>query len=149
MSEAKSIIKRKRDSISIAKRPELRLRLEPKEQDLLAELQLEIKAPVPDVVRQALANELARIREGRNADRLDTLRSSVVGLQEQVAYQGRRVEASIEIARSIEKQILGALDELKAISTNSAIRLMGMIESQPPERRAQIERQIEEIVRRG
>ena len=149
MSEAKSIIKRKRDSISIAKRPELRLRLEPKEQDLLAELQLEIKAPVPDVVRQALTNELARIREGRNADRLDTLRSNVVGLQEQVAYQGRRVEASIEIARSIEKQILGALDELKAISTNTAIRLMGMIEAQPQERRAQIERQIEEIVRRG
>lgn len=149
MQTTKDTVKSSRNSISAAKRPELRLRMEPKEQELLAELMLLMKAPLPEVVRQSLMNELDRQRESRNADRLDTLRSNVVALQEQMAYSGRRVEASIEIARSIEKQILGAIDEVKAISTNTGIRMMAMIETMQPDRRAAMENKIEEIIRRG
>lgn len=149
MQTTKDSVKKDRKSVSAAKRPELRLRLETKEQDLLAELMLLMKAPIPEVVRQSLMNELDRQRESRSADRLDTLRSNVVALQEQMAYSGRRVEASIEIARSIEKQILGAIDEVKAISTNTGIRMMAMIETMPTDRRAAVENKIEEIIRRG
>lgn len=149
MRTIKDTDKKDRKSVSAAKRPELRLRLETKEQDLLAELMLLMKAPVPEVVRQSLLNELDRQRESRSANRLDTLRSNVVALQEQVAYSGRRVEASIEIARSIEKQILGAIEEVKEISVSTGIRMRAMIETMQPDRRAAMENKIEEIVRRG
>jgi uncharacterized membrane-anchored protein len=144
----KSNDKNKRRIVSAAKKPELRLRLENDDQALLAELTLHFDVPAVEAARRAIRNEVGRVREGFQADRLDTLRSNVVGLQEQVAHLGRRVEASIEISRSIEKQILMAVSEVTNISANTSVRLLAMIETMTPDRSSALQAKIQEILKR-
>ncbi len=142
----KAMNEKKRRVVSVAKRPELRLRLEDKDQALLSELTLHMDVPAVEATRRAIRNEVERIREGMKESQLSTIRTNIVSLQEQVTYLGRRVEASIEINRSIEKRILDSLDDIEKISSMTGYRVHAMIESQTSDRAAAVRAKLQELL---
>lgn len=122
---------------------DVRIRMGRDDLALLQELELAYGTTSAEAIRRALLGEVERVREGRMAHRLDTLRTLVLDLRDRMDQVGKRVENSIEVDRGIEKSLATKLDSIHVISVESMIGVKAMIETSG--RRDEAKKAIESI----